>query len=160
MSKSKNIQFLTLLGLLANLRLSAIVSSNFEIQSGPENLERSIQSICPPGCLKCLDSQCLLCDFYSGYSFQSSSCRPPSDPNCLVQGHSDKCLQCDRGFYFSTVDQVCVELGEDELLEKCEFYSGPLTCIICSQGFSVVNSGCSPRDQVSVITEVDLEFYK
>ena len=133
---------------------------NFDIQIDSEKQDINSKSFCPPGCLKCINYECVLCDFYSGYSFQSSSCRPPNDSNCLIQGHSDKCLQCATGFYFNTVDQVCVELSTDELLDNCEFYSGPLTCIICSTGFTIVDSTCTSPQKLQIIEDVDLLYYK
>jgi hypothetical protein len=159
--KSKLYFFISFYFLLHFVSTSIISSNgNFDIQIESEKMDINSKSFCPPGCLKCIDFQCLLCDFYSGYSFQSSSCRPPNDSNCLIQGHSDKCLQCAKGFYFNTVDQVCVELASDEFLDHCEFYSGPLTCIICSTGYIISDSTCVQPQRLSIITDVDLLYYK
>lgn len=158
----KTLFFLLVILNILNLKICSIQPANehFDIDIDSEKQDIRSKSFCPPGCLKCIDFRCLLCDFYSGYSFQSSSCRPPNDPNCLIQSHSDKCLQCAKGFYFNTVDLVCVELSSDELLDNCEFYSSPLTCKICASGYVVFNSTCSQPQVLEIISDVELSFYK
>ena len=155
------IQLSILILVLCSQRLSVVSTfQNFNYMSSSERQNIKSETFCPPGCLKCEEKICLLCDFYSGYSLVISSCRNPNDLNCLLHNHDDKCLQCSSGYYYNSIDEKCLKLVEDELINDCDLYSGPLTCNSCKSDFMIKNASCIKKGQVELISDFSLKFYK
>jgi hypothetical protein len=80
--------------------------------------------------------KCLLCmpNFYK----DSTKLCVRVDPmrqiaNCLIYAASDRCQQCQKGFY--SFYQKCLPVLSS--INNCELYSGPHSCIQCSNGFAV-----------------------
>lgn len=131
----------------------SIIGSNIQPSSKKK-------TFCPPGCLKCEDNICLMCDFFSGFSLIENSCRPPSDLNCLMHDETENCILCNNGYYFNSIDGLCLEIESYETIQNCQFYSGPLTCSICQEDYIINFEKCIKNGIKELNSNFDLIYYK
>lgn len=114
---------------------------------------------CTKGCLSCFtsasisSSSCEICDFFNNYmQTVAGNCKKMEIEHCLKYNYSssfpDKCILCSSSYYFSIIDNKCLSVDTDHLIEKCKFYDSNQNCSQCESGYYQDNGQCKAINEI------------
>lgn len=98
---------------------------------------------CAVGCLRCVNSTCVACDFVNSYQLANSTCSLVSLPNCAVANLLSGCLVCQSGYYLDPSSGGCVAVPSNNIIQNCQAYQSAIQCAACASNYFLVNTTCS-----------------
>lgn len=74
-------------------------------------------------CLKCVEGECVLCDYPAGYRLVTGRCLRALVDGCEIHGLDGACLRCEQNRYFEPASGHCVFVSREARVNGCSYYS-------------------------------------
>lgn len=102
-----------------------------------------VQDNCGAGCLKCVSSNCVICNFLSNYYMSGNKCVKNTSPNCIATNDTPACIACQGQRYPDSNNPLtCTDLPANLKDPLCLAFDMDKNCVQCIASYYLNNRKC------------------